>query len=69
MKRSLRAVEQMPAGAAQALLQHRAGHARVGPGQQAGRVELHHLHVAQRQPQPQRHGQAVACSCRPDGVW
>ena len=53
------AVEQVPARAAQALLQDRAGHARVGAGQQAGGVELHHLHVAQWQPQPQRHGEAV----------
>ncbi len=53
------AVEEIAARAAQAFLQHRAGHARVGAGEQAGRVELHHLHVAQRQAEPQRHGDAV----------
>ena len=49
----------MAAGAAQAFLQHGAGHAGVGAGEEAGRVELHHLHVAQRQPGAQRHGDAV----------
>jgi hypothetical protein len=44
------AVEQVPAGAAQAFLQHGAGHAGLGSREQAGRVELYHLHVAQRQP-------------------
>ena len=54
------AVEQVPAGAAQAFLEDRAGHPRAGAGEQAGGVELHHLHVAQRQPGAQRHGQPVA---------
>ena len=49
----------MPAGAAQAFFQHRAGHARVAAGQQTGRMKLHHFHVAQRQAGAQRHGQAV----------
>ena len=53
------AVEQVAAGAAQPFLQHRAGHARVRAGEQAGRVELHHLHVAQGQAAAQGHGQPV----------
>ena len=56
---ALGAVEQIPAGAAQAFLQDRAGHARLGAREQAGRMELHHLHVAQRQAGAQRHGDAV----------
>ena len=55
-----RAVEQEPAGAAQPFLEHRAGHARSGAREQAGRMELHHLHVAQRQAGAQRHREAVA---------
>ena len=55
----MRAVEQMSAGAAQAFFQHRAGHARVRPGQQPGRMELHHLHVAQRQAEAERHRKPV----------
>ena len=55
-----RAVEEMAARAAQALLDHRAGHARVRPGEEPGRMELHHLHVAERQARPQRHRQPVA---------
>ncbi len=54
-----RAVEQMPTGPAQAFLQHGAGHAGVRPGKKSGRMELHHLHVAQRQAEPKRHGEAV----------
>ena len=53
------AVEQMAASAAQAFLQHRAGHARVLAAEQTGRVELHHFHVAQRQALSQRHRKAV----------
>ena len=53
-------VEQVAAGAAQALLQHRAGHARARAREQSGRMELHHLHVAQRQAGAQRHRHAVA---------
>ena len=53
-------VEQIAAGAAQALLEHRAGHPRAGAGEQPGRVELHHLHVTERQPCAQRHRHAVA---------
>lgn len=53
-------IQQVAAGAAQAFLQHRSGHARIRPRQQAGRVELHHLHVAEREAGPQRHGHAVA---------
>ena len=49
----------MAAGAAQAFLQHGAGHAGVRAGEEAGRMELHHLHVAQRQAGAQRHGDAV----------
>ena len=60
MKRSPAPFEQIAAGAAQAFLEHRAGHARVRAGEQAGRMELHHLHVAQRQAGAQRHRQAVA---------
>jgi len=50
----------MAAGAAQPFLEHGARHARVRAGEQARRMELHHLHVAQRQPGAQRHGEAVA---------
>ena len=63
----------MPARAAQAFLQHRAGHARVGAGQQAGRMELHHLHVAQRQAGAAAPWRGRPCSCRPtacgSGTW
>ena len=59
MKRRTCAVEQMPAGAAQAFLEHGAGHTRVGTREQARRMELYHLHVAQRQTCAQRHGKAV----------
>src|SRR5258708_1077511 len=41
------AAEEKAAGAAQPLLEHGAGHPRVGPGEEPRRVELHHLHVAQ----------------------
>jgi hypothetical protein len=54
-----RAVEQMAPCPAQALLQHSAGHARVRAGEQPGRMELHHLHVAQGQARAQRHRQPV----------
>ncbi len=73
MKRSLGAVEQMPARAAQAFLQHRAGHARIGAGQQPRRMELHHLHVAQRQAGAAAPWRGRPCSCRPtacdSGTW
>ena len=39
-------VGQPAAGAAQAFFEHRAGHPRCRPGEQPGRMELHHLHVA-----------------------
>jgi len=45
-------VEQVAAGPAQPLLEHRAGHARVRSSEQPGRMELHHLHVAQVQSDP-----------------
>jgi hypothetical protein len=54
------AVEEIAARAAQALLDDRAGHARVRSGEEAGRMELHHLHVAQAEPGAQRHREAVA---------
>ena len=54
-----RAVEQVTAGSAQPLLQHGAGHARVRAGEQPGRMELDHLHVAQGQAGAQRHRQPV----------
>ena len=54
-----RAVEEMAAGAAQPLFQHRAGHARVRSGEQPGRMELDHLHVAQGKPGAQCHRQPV----------
>ncbi len=54
------AAEEVTAGAAQTLLEHRPGHPRVGAGEEAGGVELHHLHVAQGQARLQRHGHAVA---------
>ena len=60
MKRSPSPVEEVAAGAAQPFLQHGAGHPRVRPGEQSGRMELHHLHVAQRKPEAQRHREAVA---------
>ena len=67
------AVEQIAAGAAQAFLQHGAGHAGVGPGEQAGRMELHHLHVAQRQAGAQAPSRGRPCSCRRracgSGTW
>ena len=44
------AVQQDAAGPAKPFFQHRAGHAGVVACQQACRVELHHLHVAERQP-------------------
>ena len=53
-------VEQIAAGAAQALFQHRAGHPRARARQQSGRMKLHHLHVAKRQAGAQRHRHAVA---------
>ena len=54
------AVEQIAAGATQAFLDHGAGHARARAGEQTGRMELHHLHVAQRQAGAQRHREAIA---------
>ena len=54
------AAQQMAARAAQALLQHGAGHAGAGAGIEARRVELHHLHVAERQARLQGHRHAVA---------
>ena len=39
----------MPAGTAEAFLEHGSGHTRVGTRQQARGMELYHLHVAQRQ--------------------
>ena len=54
------AVEQITAGAAQTLFENGAGHARVVAGENAGGVELHHLHIAQAQTASQPHGQAVA---------
>ena len=39
-----------------------------GAGEQAGGMELHHLHVAQRQAGAQRHGEAVQL-LSPEGVW
>ena len=53
------AVQQDAAGPAKPFFQHRAGHAGVVTGQQACRMELHHFHVAQRQPRPKRHRQPV----------
>ena len=53
------AVQQDAAGPAKPFFQHRAGHAGVIACQQAGRMELHHLHVAKRQPRPKRHRQPV----------
>ena len=49
MKRRPAPSKQVTTGAAQALFEHRPGHARVRPGQQPGRMKLHHFHVAQRQ--------------------
>ena len=54
-----RAVEQMPAGPAQAFLEHSAGHAGIGSGKEPGGMKLHHLHVAQRQTRAQGHGKPV----------
>ena len=53
------AIQNVPAGAAQALFQHRPGHARIRAGQQPGRVKLHHLHVTQTQSEAQRHCQPI----------
>ncbi len=47
-------------GAAQPFLQNGSGHARFRPGEKAGRVELHHLHIAQGKTRTQRHSQTVA---------
>ena len=55
----LRAVEQITASATQTFLDDRAGHARVAASKHAGRMELHHLHVAQAEPEAQRHGETV----------
>ena len=52
-------VQQYAAGPAQPFFQNRAGHAGVVAGQQPCRVELHHLHIAKRQPGPERHCQPV----------
>ena len=68
MKRCLRAVQQIAAGAAQPFLEHRAGHARVRAREQPGGMELHHLHVAQRSPARSaiaRPSQLLS----PEGVW
>ncbi|MCY1517339.1 hypothetical protein D9M68_520160 [compost metagenome] len=54
------AVEQVAPGASQPFFEHRAGHPRVRPAEQAGRMELHHFHVSQLQSVSQRHGQTVA---------
>jgi len=43
-------VDQIPARAAQAFFQNCSGHARTESREQSGRMELHHLHVAQRKP-------------------
>jgi len=55
-----RAIQQIPARSTQPFLDDRAGHARAGAGEHAGRVELHHFHVAQREAGAQRHRHAVA---------
>ncbi len=49
-KTLLIAIDQMAAGPAQAFFQHRTGHFGTGTCQQAGRMELHHFHITQRQP-------------------
>ena len=54
------AVEEVGAEAAQAFLQDGAGDARLRARHQTGRMELHHLHVAERDTGAQRHGEAVA---------
>ena len=62
------AVQQITARAAQSFLEHRAGHSRVRAGEQARGMELHHLHVAQRQAARSaiaRPSQLLS----PDGVW
>ena len=53
------AVQQDAAGAAKPFFQHRTGHPRVVACQQTGRMELHHFHVAERQPGTKRHGKAI----------
>ena len=63
------AAEQVAAGAAQALFQHRAGHAGAGAGIEPGRVKLHHLHVAQC---ARPASSAIAMPSQvlsPEGVW
>ncbi len=65
-----RAVEEIAARATQALLDDRAGHARVRSGEEAGRMELHHLHVAQaaaRRAAPSR-GRRTPCRRRACGT-
>ncbi len=52
-------VDQLTTRAAQAFFQNGAGHPGVIARQKARGVELHHLHVAQRQASAQRHGEAV----------
>ena len=54
------AVEKMSARAPQPLLKHRARHAGLGPRQKPRRVELHHLHVTQREPRAQGHSEPIA---------
>src|SRR5258708_6477107 len=54
-----RAGQEVTARAAQALLENCARHARAGPREQSGRMELHHLHVAEHEARGQRHGEAV----------
>ena len=50
----------MAACAAQPFFQYRASHPRVRAREQAGRMELHHFHVAQRQPGAKRHRETIA---------
>ena len=51
--------QKIAAEAAQAFFDDGTGHARVGAGDQARGVELHHFHVAQAQPRAHGHGHAV----------
>ena len=67
MKRRPVPSSRLPAGAAQAFFEHGAGHARVRPGQQPGRVELHHFHVAQRQTRRRAPAPGRRSSCRRKG--
>ena len=58
-KAVLCAVEKLATRTAQPLFQHRSGHARMVPRQEARGMELHHFHVTQFQPRTQRHGEAI----------